>query len=827
MAPQLKGLSTQKAKQKLKKYGKNKIKEAKKIGPIKILLDQFISPLILLLVGVASLSFFVNYSRGEDYIESVLILLIVFIVVIAGFVQNYKAEKAIEALKKMSSPKAKVVRDGKEQEIEASEIVPDDIVLVGGGDIIPADAEIKIGHLEINESVLTGESKSMNRTEGDKVYSSCSVLSGHANLKVFATGMKTKVGRIAEKMESIEEGKTQFQERMNSFTNKLVFFAGIVVVITILAGFEKFGLLGVGLIAVSLAVSCIPEGLPAVITLALSLGAKRMVSKNALVRKLSINESTGSINIICTDKTGTLTEGVMKVKDIWSPEKKEKIKHLALQCAYYCNDAKKIFKDGKKTTVGDETDISLKQYSRSKIKEDEDRVGEISFTSERKMMSVLQKFKNKKMIFSKGAPEIIMEKCNYLASGNETKELDSSLKEKILNKNRDLASRGYRVLALACKESEELKEEDLTFISLIYLNDPIRKDVKKSVKECKRAGIRTIMITGDNPITAQSIAKEIGIKSDQSFTGEELDKMEGVELEDVLTENNNIFARTSPFHKLKILETLQNQKNVVAMTGDGVNDALALKRADVGVAMGIKGTEVSKQASDIILLDDNFATIRNSIKEGRRIFDNIQKFVNYLLSCNLAEVIVILFATLTLPFIALYPVQILWINLVTDGLVALALAVDPARPNIMDRKPRQKNKGIIDKKLGVLIVVNAVLMSVILLGIFFLVMEIGVPQDRARTILFTGFVLFEFVRLGVIKYNDKLKTFKEWVANKYLVYSLIGSLILQLLVIYTPASQYFRVVPLHPVDWAILLVFTIIGFFLGIKTTKLVNKWIR
>ena len=827
MSPKIKGLSSQEVEQRFKKYGPNQIKRTKKVTPAKILFEQLKSPLILLLVGAAGLSFFVNYSRGEEFFEPLLIFFIVIVVVLAGFIQNYKAEKAIEALKKMSSPKAKVVRNGKEQEIKASQIVPDDIVMVGGGDIIPADAEIEDGHLEINEAVLTGESKSINRNKGDKVYSSCSILSGQAYLKVFSTGMKTKVGQIAKKMEDIREGKTQFQHHMSEFTNKLVFFTGIVVIVTFLAGLEKFGAMEIGLIAVSLAVSCIPEGLPAVITLGLSLGAKRMVSKNALVRKLAINESTGSINIICTDKTGTLTEGKMKVKDIWSPKKGQKIKELALQCCYYCNDAKKIFKQGKQTMVGDETDIALRNYSHKNIKNSGERIGEISFTSERKMMSVLHKFKGKKIIYAKGAPEVLIKKCSVILSGKEIQKLDKKLKEEILNKNNELASSGYRVLALAYKEADELEEKNLTFISLIRLNDPVRKEAKNAVMACKSAGIRTIMITGDNPVTAEAIANEVNIKSDQVFTGEDLDKMEGVELEDVLTENNNIFARTSPFHKLKILETLQSQKNVVAMTGDGVNDALALKRADVGIAMGIKGTEVSKQASDIILLDDNFATIKNSIKEGRRIFDNIQKFINYLLSCNLAEVIVILTATLTLPFIVLYPVQILWINLVTDGLVALALSVDPARSNIMERKPRQKNEGILNKKLGILIVASATQMAVILLIVFFVAMNMGIPEERSRTILFTGFVLFEFVRIGVIKYHDKLKSLKEWLANKYLLYSLIGSLALQLIIIYTPASNFFRIVPMHFIDWVLLLTFTVIGFFTGIGVTKLVDKWTK
>src|SRR6056297_3562900 len=827
MTSTTKGLSGQEARKRLQQHGPNKIKRTKKVNPLKILLSQFSSPLILILVAAAVLSFLVNYYRGESYFDSILIVIIILASGIAGFVQDYKAEKAVEALKEMATPKAKVIRDGKQQEVKATAIVPGDLVLLSGGDIIPADAKIKKGKLEVNEAVLTGESKSIKKKKGNEVYSSCSVLSGQGEVEVSATGMKTQVGQIAEKMQNIEEGKTQFQEHMHKFTNKLVYLTGLIIVLTFLAGFEKFGMIEAGLIAVSLAVAAIPEGLPAVITLALSLGAKSMVAKNALIRKLAITESVGSINTICTDKTGTLTEGKMKVKNMWSPETGKNIKDLSYQCAYYCNDAKNILKQGEEKMVGDETDIALKQYSRKKVETEGERKEEISLTSERKMMSVLQEINKKKIIFAKGAPEVLIEKCDSVLTENKSKKLSSSLKQKILDKNKKLASSGYRILALAYKESKQLKEEGLTFVSLIYLNDPVREEAKKSVRECQSAGIRTIMITGDNPLTAQAIAKEVNIKTREVFTGEDLDQMEESELEKILEKKNNIFARTSPFHKLQILKTLQKQKHVVAMTGDGVNDALALKKSDVGVAMGIKGTEVSKQASDIILLDDNFATIRNAIKEGRRIFDNIRKFVNYLLTCNLAEVIVILVATLTLPFVALFPVQILWINLITGGLVALALSVDPARPDVMSRQPRNSREGIINKELGILIISNGLLMSVILLAIFFLTLNLNWGQEKTRTIIFTGFILFEFVRLGVIKYNEHLHSLKDWVANKFLVLSLLGSLALQFLILYTPfIAKKFQITSLNSWDWVLLLSFTALGYILGVGLSKLVHKWL-
>ena len=826
MATKPQGLTQAEAEKRLQQYGANKIKRTKKVSPIKILLSQFKSPLILILIGAAILSFLVNYyqAEGEGYFDSLLIVAIVLASGIAGFIQDYKAEKAVEALKKMATPKTKVIRDGQQQEIKVTSIVPGDLVLLNGGDVIPADAKIKKGDLEVNEAVLTGESKSVKKKKNNEIYSGCSVLSGQARAEVFATGMKTQVGQIAQEMQNIEEGQTPFQKHIHKFTGKLVYLTGLIIIVTFLAGFEKFGMIEAGLIAVSLAVAAIPEGLPAVITLALSLGAKTMVAKNALIRKLATTESVGSITTICTDKTGTLTEGKMKVKNIWSSEKGKAIKTLAAQCAYYCNDTKTITKQDQEKKVGDETDIALKTYSENKVKPAGKRKDEESFTSKRKMMSVLQDLDGKKRMFSKGAPEVIMEKCNSILTEGKNKKLTPSRKKKILEQNEKLASKGYRILALAYKDTNKLKEEDLTFISLVYLNDPVRKEAKQSVKECQTAGIRTIMITGDNPLTARSIADKVNIKSKEVFTGQDLEEIEEEELKETLKAGNNIFARTSPFHKLRILKALQAQDQVVAMTGDGVNDALALKKSDVGVAMGIKGTEVSKQASDIILLDDNFATIRNAVKEGRRIFDNIRKFINYLLTCNLAEVLVILVATITLPFVALFPVQILWINLVTDGMIALALSMDPAKPDVMKRKPRPKNEGIINKELGIIIGANGLQMTLILLFVFFLALKSGWGEERSRTILFTGFVLFEFVRLGMIKYSEGSTKIKDWLANKFLLYSLLGSLIAQLLILYIPpVADKFKIVPLvHLMDWVVLLGATVLGFLVGIG----INKWL-
>lgn len=817
------GLTEEEVRRKLKEFGRNEIKRGKKVSPIKIFVSQFTSPIILLLILAAILSFSVSYMKHESFFDSILILIIVFSSGIAGFIQDYKAEKTVEALQKMATPKAKVIRDGKEKVIDSTEIVPGDIVVLESGDVIPADAKILEGKLEVDESVLTGESRAKKKKVGDKIFSGCGIYSGEAVVEVHATGMKTEIGKIASKMQEIKEGETPFQSQMKNFTRKIVLMTIVVIALTFFIGFHKFGFIEAGLIAVSLAVAAIPEDLPAVITIGLSLGAREMVKRNALVRRLAITESVGSTDIICTDKTGTITEGKMEVREMWFLKEDEKAKDLALKCCFYCNDAKKIDEGGKEKWIGDETDVALKEYSSKFTRSVGKRTDEIPFSSEREMMTVVQDI-GEKIVFSKGAPEVIVKKSNRILLGNEVIKMDEEMENKILKKNQEFASKSYRVLALAYKENKKPLEEDLIFIGLIVLFDPPRPEVKEAIEECHTAGIRVIMITGDNPLTAESIGREVGIKTNEVITGHEMDNMSDGDLKKKLDEGVNIFARTSPFHKLRLLNLLKEESHVVAMTGDGVNDSLALKKADVGIAMGIRGTEVAKEASDIVLLDDNFATIRNAIKEGRRIFDNIRKFVDYLLTCNVAEVAVVLIATIFLSFISLYPVQILWINLITDGLPALALSVDPPRPDIMKRKPRKRSEGIINKKLGLLIGGIGTEKSIIIISTFLAALFLTSNVEKARTVLFTGFIMYEFVRIGVIRYNEKLTSLRDWLANKFLVYSLLISFVLQLIIIYTPLSSYFKVVPLGLMEWSILITGTIVGFILGIVVAWVVDR---
>ncbi|MGC8993680.1 MAG: cation-translocating P-type ATPase, partial [Candidatus Aenigmatarchaeota archaeon] len=735
------GLKSQEAEKLLKEFGENKIERKKKVSPVKIFISQFKSPLILLLIFASIISFVVNFHQKEEFIDSFLILLIVFFSAILGFYQEYKAERIIESLQKLAAPKAKVIRDGKEQEIETSKIVPGDIIVVESGDIIPADAEILEGKLQIDESILTGESRAVEKGEKEKIFSGTSIYSGKAIAKVFATGMKTEIGKIAEKLQEMEEGKTPFEEKMENFTKKIVFLTIGIIVLTFVLTFRKFGILEAGLLAVSLAVAAVPEGLPAVTTIALALGTREMAKRNALVRKLKIIESIGSVDIICTDKTGTLTEGKMKVKDFWFLEESEKAREISLKVCYYCNNAKEILKEGKLTWVGDETEIALKQYAMNFIKEEGKRLEEIPFSSERMMMSVIHQFSNETLLLTKGAPEVVLKKCNRILIKGKIEKLEERVKEKILEQNSKFAESGIRVLALAyrpVKDLKDKKEEDLIFLSLVLLLDLPRKDVKEALEECYQAGIRVIMITGDNPKTAKAVAEMVGLKSKGVITGEELDKMSKEELKKALDNDVNIFARTTPFHKLKILEVLKEKNLKVAMTGDGVNDALAIKKADVGIAMGIKGSEVAKEASDIVLLDDNFATIKNAVKEGRRVFDNIRKFVLYLFSCNIAEVFTILFFSIFSPFLVLLPIHLLWINLVTDGLPAIALSNDPASENIMKGKRKSE---ILDKKEIAFILIAGIILTVIIISEYFL-FEFE-TREKLTAIVFTSFVIFE------------------------------------------------------------------------------------
>lgn len=825
----LQGLSSEEAEKRLLQYGRNVIEEMEKVSPIKIFISQFTSPLIIILIAAAIISFLI-----KSELDTLLIGIIVIFSGIVGFFQEWKAEKTIEALKKLATPKAKVLRDGEIKVIPAEEIVPGDIVIVEEGDVIPADGKIiESKRLKVNEAILTGESQDVEKKRNETVFMGTSVTQGYAKFIVEKTGMHTQIGKIAEKIQKIEEAKAGFQEDMERFSKKLsLLILGITVFIGIFA-IQKYGIYTGLLTGISLAVAAIPEGLPAVITIALALGAREMAKKKSLVRKLAAIESIGAVDIICTDKTGTITENRMKVvKTFFNMNfEKPKEERFYLVCAL-CNTTREITQGLTKKIVGDQTEVALRLFAKEngyEKKELESKYPVVDiypFSSQRKMMSVVCRAGEKFLLLSKGAPEVILKKSSFILKNSKVVKLSKSDIEKIIEVNNKLASSALRVLALAYKEcdtKEKCTEDNLIFLGLVGLMDPPRKEVKQAIEDCKNAGIRVIMLTGDNPLTAKAIAKEIGLETYDVVEGKELDEYSDEVLEELLKRNVNVFARVTPFHKLRILEILQ-KKHRVAMTGDGVNDALALKKASVGIAMGIRGTEVAKEASDIILLDDNFATIRDAVKEGRRIFDNIRKFVNYLLTCNLAEVLVLFLATLffSLKEPILLPIQILWINLLTDGFPAIALALDPARKDIMKRPPRPREESIINKQLAWIIGAIGVKKTLVLLTIFFVGLMLF-NEIVARTMLFTGFIIYEFIRIFVIRYQEKLSFF----ANTYLLLALAGSVLLQLLLLYSPLAFAFHVVPLTLEQWAILLGFGGIGFVTSIALTYLILRYVR
>ncbi len=836
-----KGLSKKEAKKRLEKYGENVLERKKKVSPWKILLSQFKSPLILiLLVAAIILTLITKYSPENNLIDIILILVIVIASALSGFFQDYKAEKSIEALQKMSQPKARVIRDGEEKIINSSKIVPGDIIVLSGGDVIPADAKIlESSQAKFDESALTGESSAVLKKPGEEIYKNTYLTIGNVVAKVISTGMKTKIGSIAEKLGSMEEEKTIFYREMSVLSKKLSWIVLGIAVLVLIVGLFKFSLYQSILTAVALAVAAVPEGLPAVITLSLALGAKAMMKKKVLVRKLGITESLGSVNVICSDKTGTMTRGEMAVTDVYLDKEygvgeldKGQIRNL-LYCSVLNNDVHKL--KGKKRLIGDETEVALYNFGKDFDFNKEDlekkykRTNEIPFSSERKMMSVVIKNNKESAVYSKGAPEVLIKKCNKIIENGKIRKLTKKDEERILDKNDEFSSRALRVLGFAYKNIEDsINEKDiekeLIWIGLTGISDPVRKGVKGALEECKTAGIRVLMLTGDNPKTAKAIASEIGLKTREVLVGNDLENMDDEKLFKKLNNEVNVFARLSPEHKLRIMKILKNQGNIVSMTGDGVNDALALKMADVGVSMSKKGTDVAKQASDIVLLNDNFVNIVLGVKEGRRIFDNCRKFVNYLLTSNFAEVMLILIATLflTLEYPILLPVQLLWVNLLTDGFPALALGVDPPSKNIMKRKPRNKSEGIINKELTYLTLIIGSIIVLTLLGTFFLTNSLF-GENIARTTLFTGLILFEFVRIGSIRYREK----QGWFSNKLLLIALGVSLILQLVIIYTPMNNLFELTPLGIVPWLILIGGTIITFIVSIFATKGIMKILK
>jgi P-type Ca2+ transporter type 2C len=815
-----------------KKYGLNEITHEKKLSPLKIFFQQFINPLVYILIAAIIISLAIQH-----FLDAYVILAIVILNAILGFTQEYKAEKALEMLKKMAAPHARVLRNGHIKQIEANKLVPGDILILETGDKVPADARIiESVNLKVNEAILTGESvpkdKTIDKIEQDAVladqinmlFAGTAISYGRGKAIITGTGNKTEFGKIAESLHTIEEHITPLQRKLGKFGKKLGLIAiGVIIIVFFLSLLKEIPPEVALMTSISLAVAAIPEGLPAVVTIALAIGVKRLVKNKALIRKLAAVETLGSTTVICSDKTGTMTSGEMTTRAIYAnnslikvsgsgysldgtfsskgqPYNPEKI-HKLLETSYLCNNS------DPKEKQGDPTELALKVVAlKGKIKTDFHRIDEIPFDSSKKYMATLDQKGNTKNAHIKGAPEIVLEMCKHMHTGTRIRPLTDRDKEKIMEMNDQMATSALRVLAFAYSEDGSMK--NLVFLGLMGMIDPPRESVPSAVKAAKKAGIRVVMITGDNALTAKAIASQIGIKS-EVITGVQLDRMSDDAILNTVKQVS-IFARVNPEHKVKILEALQKEKHIVAMTGDGINDAPALKRADVGIAMSISGTDVSKESSDMILLDDHFSNIVKAIKYGRSIYDNIKKFVKFLLSANLGEISVIFFSLLFSFPLPLLPLQILWVNLVTDGLPALALGMDPAEKGIMKRKPRPTKETILSGTKG-FIITTTIIATIIVLGLFMLEYFTTSNLDKARTIALTTLIFFELFLAFSCRSKEKNIFQLGFFTNKYLIGAVSLSIILHLLLIYTPLASLFSLTGLALMDWARILGASIIG----------------
>lgn len=860
------GLTGNESKERLSKYGPNQLQAVKKISLVTLFIKQFnnLFTFILMLAIVTSLAITI-WGKENRIPESSFILLIILINAVLGFIQNYKAAQGLEALKNMVVPKAIVKRDGRKMEIEATNIVPGDIVLLSEGMQVPADSRLLEAHaLKADESAFTGESVPVSLVESvlpentalqdrkNMVYMGTHVTQGEGVAVVAATGMNTEFGKIAESLTEIKPRKTPFELEVDKLAKQITVAIGFtVLLVAVMAFFRGYmSWIDILILCMGLFVGAIPEAMPAIVTFAMSLGTRRMAKNKALVRDLPVVASLGSVDVICSDKTGTLTENRMTVQKLFfgdhevefggvGYEEQGKIQHkenrpipmsdldLLLKCGFLCNDASMESRDDKAHYIGDPTEIAL-LVSAQKVglhvnreKASWPRVDEIPFTSEREKMTTVHENSGKNIAFSKGAPEVIIKQCNYILENSKINRLAENKKTMIANANNDFARNGLRVLGFSYKETKPGRKPDeiesgQIFLGLQAMMDPPRREVKNAIDTAREAKIRTVMITGDNAVTASAIGHELDF-GQNAITGNELRSFSGEELKQKV-EDIDIVARALPQDKLTVASTLEKKGHVVAMTGDGVNDAPALKAADVGIAMGVRGTDVAKDASGMILLDDNYQTIVEAVKQGRTIYDNIRKFVNYLITCNLAEVFVIFFCSIV-GRIPLTVIQILWINIVTDTTVAMSLATDPPNEKVMTRPPRPKKKGIIDTRLKWLVGLIGFKKVIVLLSVFAIGMKMGGYQI-ANTMLFTTIVLYAFVRITVLRVEEGVPIF----INKWVNLAMLASLALQLVVLYTPLKALFGVVALGLSQWVVMLGFTAASWVLGVIITKIVVK---
>ncbi|MGF1590698.1 MAG: cation-translocating P-type ATPase [Pleurocapsa sp.] len=889
------GLNSQVVYQRQQHFGTNELKESGGRSPLTILWDQFTNIMLIMLIAVAIVSAILDWREQNFPKDAIAIFSIVILNGILGYFQESRAEKALAALKRLSSPLVRVIRDDVTQEIEAKELVPGDIILLEAGVQIAADGRLlETRNLQIAESTLTGEATAVakdaaavlseNASLGDRtnlVFQGTEVVQGRAKAIVTKIGMETEIGRIASMIQGVTSEPTPLQQRMTQLGNVLVsgsmsLVALVVIVGVLRSGWSDFAeLLEISL---SMAVAVVPEGLPAVVTVTLAIGTQKMIRRQALIRKLPAVETLGSVTTICSDKTGTLTQNKMVVQKVYTGsyhfsvtgegyepsgtfycqdnnqiETETEVKKLFLACVL-CNDA--LLQHSRNiaektidwTILGDPTEGALLTLAgktglfKEELQDKMPRQEEFPFDSERKRMSVIvtndQNNELPYLMFSKGSTELILERCDRIFIQDHPQLINDSQRQEILDTNDHLASIGLRILGFAYKPLAEIpaastendSEQELVWLGLVGMLDAPRTEVELAVQRCKQAGIRPVMITGDHPLTAMAIAAKLDIAglSDSSVTGQELEAMSTEELERVV-EQISVYARVAPEHKLRIVKALQKRGEFVAMTGDGVNDAPALKQADIGIAMGITGTDVSKEASDMILLDDNFATIVAATEEGRVVYDNIRRFIKYILGSNIGEVLTIAAAPLLgLGGVPLSPLQILWMNLVTDGLPALALALEPAEPNIMRRTPYNPKESIFARGLGwymVRIGIIFALITIVLMVWSYNYSRVDGNPARWKTMVFTTLCLAQMGHALAVRSDTRLTIEMNPFSNLYVLGAITLTTVLQLLLIYVaPLRNFFSTHLLSPTELAICFGFSLL-MFVWIEMEKLFQRW--
>lgn len=866
------GLSTQVAVQKLQEHGKNELKKESKTPFTQKLLAQLLDPMIIILVLASVVSAVVG-----EVIDSAIIIAIVLINTALSLYQEGKAEAAIEALQKMSSPKAKIVRDGKRVEIDSIELVPGDYVILETGDIVPADLRlVDSANLKIDESSLTGESvpveKDYKQTYKGKMeigdreniaYSSTIVSYGRGAGVVVETGENTEIGKIATSISTPEKEQTPLQKRLAGLSKTLgILVIGICLLVLVVGVLRKHEILEMFMTSISLAVAAVPEGLPAIVTIVLSLGMSKMAEKNAIVKKLLAVETLGTTTVICSDKTGTLTQNEMTVVKVYTdgevyevvgtgynPKgeiilnnesvdvKSKKGLNFLANIAALTNDAKLVQNNEEWGIIGDPTEGALLTFAEKAgygiedTNESYKRVEEIPFDSDRKMMTTFHSefVKDKVISFTKGAPDIVLSNCKYFLDGEEVKELTEKDRDDIMQKNSLFARDALRVLAYAYREWDSIPndkttenvEKDMVLVGLTGMIDPARPEAKEAIEECKSAGIIPIMITGDHLETGFAIAKELGIATEESqaIMGRELNELSDEQMREVVREKR-VFTRVSPENKVQIVQALKEEGHITAMTGDGVNDAPAIKKAHIGIAMGITGTDVAKSTAEVILTDDNFATIVNAVEEGRIIYSNIKKFVGFLLSCNLGEVLIVFIAILLNLPVPLLPIQLLWLNLVTDSFPALALGVEKGEAGIMEEPPRNPDEPLLDSELKLTIAIQSVAITIATLGAYMLGLQWYGNQEEsvavARTMAFATLIISELLRsYSARSIKDTLFSIGIF-SNRKLVWATLFSLALTLIVMEIPGvRELFKLTPLSVKDWVVILVGALIPLVLG------------